>query len=237
MTTSAVREEHAIWEGSGYAVFPEKWAILGFSHYDRDWTQRDRSCGGLDAKKADFTLELLRQTVESGCDLRFFRDIAKACGAADLQERQAFWNRVVFFNYLPACVDASEMYRTATKAEQARGNQRFCEALQRHRPDRVLVFSKKAWKLLPPTDEEKAGQPLTRLGVLSYEAGTYSMDGYKVRACCLQHPTHADHALLRAGVQAFVEQCRCACGFLYLCGRWLSQACSPPARRRASTGP
>lgn len=208
MEEPILREEHAIWQGPTYRDALEKWAILGFSHYDRDWSQTDHSCAGLDAKKANFTTQLLTQTVEGACDLRFFRDIAKACGAASLKERQTFWKQVVFFNYLPVCVDAHEIYRTASRTERARANQRFCEVLESCSPDRVFVFSKKAWKLMPATNEEQGSQPLTRLGVSTYEFGTYTADSRKVVACCLQHPTHADHSMLRAGVLAFLEKTR-----------------------------
>ena len=200
----AVAEEHAIWQGAHYRQAREKWAIIGFSHYDRDWTQPDRSCSGLDARRADFTLQLLTQTVQGQCDLRFFRDIAKAFGMADREARQSFWNKVVFFNYLPHCVEGHEMYRTATYTERTRANERFREALATYQPHRVFVFSKKAWKLLPPTEEAKAGQPLRPLSVLTYVYGTYTTGTERSLACCLQHPTHADHSLLRRGVSAFL---------------------------------
>lgn len=199
-----MKEEHAIWQGAKYAEAAERWAVLGFSHYDRDWSKPDSSCAGLDAKKANFTTQLLTQTVEGRCDLRFFRDLAKAFGATDLEPRKRFWEQVVFFNYLPTCVDAHEMFRTATKAERERGNARFCQALATYKPDRVFVFSKKAWKLMPKTDEANRGEPSGSLHVSSYEYGTYTIDTHKQLACCLQHPTHADHSLLRQGVLAFL---------------------------------
>ncbi len=201
-----MKEEHAIWQGAKYPGTAEKWAVLGFSHYDRDWSKPDSSCAGLDAKKAGFTTQLLTQTVEGRCDLRFFRDVAKAFGAEISEARKRFWEQVVFFNYLPTCVDAREMFRTATKAERERGNVRFCEALATYKPHRIFVFSKKAWKLMPQTEETKAGLPLRRLGVSTYEYGTYTVGGKKLLACCLQHPTHADHSLLRQGVLAFLDR-------------------------------
>ena len=200
----AVGEEHAIWQGAHYEQARERWTILGFSHYHRKWTQPDQSCSGLDARRADFTLQLLTQTVQGRCDLRFFRDVAKAFGMADREARQSFWNKVVFFNYLPHCVEANEKYRTATHAERRRANDRFCEALTRYQPHRVFVFSKKAWQLLPPTDEARAAQPLRPLSVLTYVYGAYTTGTGRSLACCLQHPTHADHSLLQKGVTAFL---------------------------------
>ena len=198
-----MKEVHEIWQGPAYESSPERHAVLAFSHYDRE--VRQKCDGALDARKADFTLRLLELVTHGKCEVRFFNDLAKLFGWTGARDRQEFWKRVVFFNYLPMCVDGDEIHRGARKEERAPANARFAEVLSERKPDRLFVFSRKSWALLPPREEETAGRVgLRELGVGGFTYGSYCVGGHRTLACGLRHPTRSDHGELRAGVEAFL---------------------------------
>ena len=118
--------------------------------------------------------------------------IQKYFGASDDPE---FWEKVIFFNFLPSCVGQSdEKYGKGTVAQIERGQERFKRILFEYAVDKVLVFTAKGWSDCPQTIEEMATDsvpiPLSaEFPHFSY--GTYSRDGHIVTAYGLRHPQFA----------------------------------------------
>jgi hypothetical protein len=185
--------DHEAWVGPLYKVgglHGQRVAIVGYSHH-RAAEEEDKN---------DFT-RMVVVGVVGGKRLSFFTSISNAFAAED---GPAFWNRVVFFNYLPDCVGTDEeRYKPGTPHQIERAKMRFLKIIGETEPQKVIVFSTKAWPMLPPTIEEDRGAPLQSLGpyLPDIHWGTYrTLTGAVVYAFGVRHPQGAPAAPLRAAV-------------------------------------
>lgn len=178
--------EHRCWLGRSYSagIDGQRVAICGFSHYSDEGDDPDLT-------------NIVLTDVMNGARYRFFASIAQAFGFEDVV---SFWPRVLFFNFIPTSVGASADRYSAGSADQiARGKARVLRLVDERRPDKLFVFSRKAWDNFPPTAEEMRGEPLH--GALKW--GTYEGgDGRKTVAIGLRHPQFARADELRAAVTA-----------------------------------
>lgn len=94
----------------------------------------------------------------------FFRSVRKYFGDPPVGE---FWNRVAHFTLMHDGIGVQEV------------KTRFIDMLRETKPDKVLVFSMKAWRLLPPTAEEERGErcPVLAREFLVFSQGTFVVDG------------------------------------------------------------
>jgi hypothetical protein len=188
--------EHAPYYGSDYdtGIAGQRIAIVGHSHW-RDDNERDREA---------FTIEVVSKVIsgEYQTKIAFWKQISGYFGCKDYQD---FWNRILFFNFLPDCIGPpDERFKSGSRVQIGRAPQRFFEIVrgQHHpRPNKVFVFSRKVWDCLAPTLQQKG--PLN--GFDRFWWGTCNRDGQTVSAFGLRHPQGARGALMREAVRAIIE--------------------------------
>jgi hypothetical protein len=194
--------EHTPWVGPDYpslGIDGQRIAIVGYSHY-RSEDEPDSD---------DFTEIVVRKVIDGRLKGDSF--FPKIPGYFGFDERVLFWNRVIFFNFLPDCVGyIDDKYRYGTQDQIERGQARFLRIIrdQTKRPNKVLVFSTKAWGSLPPTTEEESGKPLEKVGKeipSNFEWGTYAAGDEIVMAFGLRHPQGARTALMQAAVKQILS--------------------------------
>jgi hypothetical protein len=168
-------------------------AIVGYSHY-----------GDLKKDSSTFThwaLGAFMKGKEVGD--QFFPAIQSYFGFDGHPE---FWNYVHFFNFVPQCFAREKKYATADAATKKKAQDRFLRILREETPDKVFVFSRKAWNQCPSTVEEEDNRPCTPLKANpSDNWGTYRLDGHEVRVCGFRHPLYARHADVKRSVQEFLK--------------------------------
>ncbi|HYW93069.1 MAG TPA: hypothetical protein VFA95_11540 [Gammaproteobacteria bacterium] len=131
----------------------------------------------------------------------FFRQVRQYFGEDDIER---FWNRVLFFNFLPNCVGSDdERYAFGTAEQRRRGKQRVLDIFGTHRPHKALVFTRKGWEQFPPTREEAEGSECKKLGASfgDFTWGTYPVRGFTVTAFGLRHPQYAPFEHMHDAVQ------------------------------------
>ncbi len=132
----------------------------------------------------------------------FFDHVQRYFGFDD---RAAFWSRVMFLNYLPDLVGSGEnRYAWGTHDQHDRARARFQRVLDRRRPDKVFVFSMKAWDSMPGFRRaDPGGKPLGGEFPRSFEWGTYDAgsDGHVTAAFGLRHPQGASKDIMMRAVR------------------------------------
>lgn len=178
--------EHLCWRPALYeeGIAGSRIAICGYSHYSDE--------GDHDG----LTIDIVGDVVSGAAPYRFFTSIARAFGYDD---RAAFWNRVLFFNFVPTIVGASEdKFAVASNYANERARARIQRIIEEHEPHKLFVFSEKAWATFPKTNEEVAGAVPQGADV---RAGTYTTShGHRVGAFGLRHPQGATASELREAV-------------------------------------
>jgi hypothetical protein len=184
--------EHRPWKGSNYesGIGGKRIAIVGHSHY-----------GDVDYEL--LTCTIVQGVIQGNEALRFFTSIRNFFGYSSHAE---FWNRVVFFNYLPSCVGtASERFAVGSTEQIAVAKKRFVRLVGQLQPAKVFVFTNsddKGWQTFPETDQEKAGgETLPLQGFTGFRWGTYTVDDHVATAFGLRHPQWADGNLMRRAVE------------------------------------
>ena len=171
--------EHKPWEGPNYkegGINGQRIAIVLHSHHGDNDTD-------------NFTLETISDVIsgrESYKDLNLIRDYFGFQDSAD------FWNRVVFFNYLPNSVGTDdERYKFGTEEQFERGKERFWRLLIEYRPQKVFVFSKAIWPKMKAMREEEASDSSGEIKADGFAWGTYDVNGQIVMVFNLEHPDRA----------------------------------------------
>jgi hypothetical protein len=120
------------------------------------------------------------------------------------EDRTAFWNRVLFFNFLPDCIGTSKhKYAVGTDSQVERAKERFLRILRKEKPHKVFVFTTKGWRDCPLTKQEQAGEHCTLLGSRFKDVtwGRYVFSAHSVIAFGLRHPQGANKTHMRAAVK------------------------------------
>jgi len=182
--------EHEPWKGPYYeaGIDGQRIAIVGHSHHG-------------DCDNDRFTLDTVADVISGRQNLRFFNQISSYF---DFQDRAEFWNRVLFFNYLPDAVGADEeRYKFGTPEQIKRAMERFLRLITKYHPQKVFVFSKGMWPELPPSREQ--GPPLNiTSGEIEGDGFvwcTYDSGDQIVMAFGLEHPERAPKEPMRQAVQ------------------------------------
>jgi hypothetical protein len=192
--------EHREWVGNNYkdGIMGNKIAIVGYSHHrDLDEIEND-----------NWTVETINDVIvgkQRGDS--FFPFVHTyfniACGINE--GKNEFWNKVVFFNYLPdSVIDRFAIGRTE-QVEKAK--RRLFEIIERQRPTKLLVFTTKGWHSFPKTREEIAHRSLAPLGpqFSNFNWGTYEQGGRIVSAFGLRHPQGARLDLMSGAVKEVLD--------------------------------
>jgi hypothetical protein len=171
--------EHIPWKGQNYdkgGINGQRIAIVGHSHHSEE------------EDTDNLTLDVMRE-VTTGRSYKFFDQIQDYFGFLDGAD---FWNRVVFFNFLPDSVGSDEeRYKHGTPEQIARGKERFRRLLSEYHPQKVLVFSKTIWSEMEPLREEEASDSSGEKRGDGFSWGTYELDGQIVMVFNLHHPERA----------------------------------------------
>jgi len=193
--------EHRPWVGPTYGtgINGQRICIVGYSHH--------RGRGESDSD--DLTEWVVRQVIEGELGRNsFFPPIAGYFGFTD---HGAFWDRVMFFNFLPDCIgETDQRYGTGGTDQTARGKERFLRIIREARPrlEKVFVFTTKGWRDLPRTIEEEAGKERIPFGAEfpEFSWGTYAAGDHIVMAFGLRHPQYASKELMRSAVQQILDK-------------------------------
>lgn len=196
--------EHKPWVGEQYEqglYLGHRYAILGYSHYtDDDDDSEDFTCRTL--------IDWRKWPSKPDRWHRFYNSI-RSYFPGNMQED--FWDKVIFFNYLPRCVGRSDQKnRAGDDKELEEANDRFRRTIERERPHKILIFTSKAWQSLPTMrEEDNGGKPLRLSRSTSFEWGTFCLSGYTVTAFGLKHPQfvamHGLGNLTRCAVSEILE--------------------------------
>ncbi len=182
--------EHVEWCPDGYrgsGLAGQRIAIAGHSHWSDDPDH--------DA----FTDECLRNVISGEWRIAFFTSIARYFGYED---RATFWSSVLFFNFLPTKAGSGdERFAYGDAGQLEAGRARVLRILDHHQPEKLFVFSTKAWQEFPPTLEDAGhATPQPPLFWHSY----VTPNGHCVKAMGLQHPQGANRDAMTARVAALM---------------------------------
>jgi hypothetical protein len=184
--------EHKHWKRrSEEGIQGQHIAIVGYSHYRKEQDEAD---------SAGFTQKVMKSYLSGDRKMgaMFFPPIQKYFGFDD---REEFWNRVDFFNFIPECFPSAKKFASAEMKVRARAQTRFKKILSIEKPDKVFVFSRKGWNQCPDTPEET--HPLKSNPQDTW--GTYYLDGHTVRACGFRHPLYAPFKDMQVSVREFLK--------------------------------
>lgn len=180
--------EHVEWCPSGYrdgGLAGQKIAIAGHSH----WSDDPDHDGSTDA--------CLHNVISGKWRIAFFTSIARYFGF----EPAEFWPQVLFFNFLPTVVGKGiDRFKDGADQWEA-GRARALRILDQHEPDKMFVFSTKAWKVFPPTIEDSAG---VEAQAPDYWHTYQTSSGHEVKAVGLRHPQGAEKAAMTARVKSLM---------------------------------
>lgn len=175
-------------------TIPSEIAVVGYSHYRKE----------SDIDHDRFTLTVMENVLsgEQSGDA-FFSAVPNYFGHAD---RTAFWRSVHFFNFVPEAFLDTQKFATATSKQNEFARSRFLRLLENLMPDKVFIFSRKAWRECPITVEEETGGACTSLICNPRDNwGTYTIKGKSIRVCGFRHPLFARTEQMRAAVHEFLD--------------------------------
>ncbi|AMK16831.1 MULTISPECIES: hypothetical protein [unclassified Sphingobium] len=183
--------EHRVWCPAGYqqsGIAGQRIAIAGHSHTSDE------------PDNAAMTENCLKKVISGEYpNLQFFNRVPGYFGCDD---RAGFWNSVLFFNFVPSIVGArSEWNNNGTKEQNEAGRARVQRILDKYKPDKLFVFTKKGWDQFPPTLEDQKVRPLVEpLNWHTYQTAS----GHEVKAIGLPHPDRAKKATQIERVKALM---------------------------------
>lgn len=185
--------EHREWVGPKYGfggLEGQKIAIAGYSHWGSE-------------ESSNFTCDVLKHVCE-GEGHSFFSSIRSYFGHDD---DRAFWESVLFFNTVPVLIgEEGDRYAYGTPAQLAPVAARVLRIADDHRPDKMIAFTTKGWRLWPKFSGSQTSEGTHFLNSAEkVEWGTYRRgDGSETLAFGTRHPQFATYELMRAAVREIV---------------------------------
>ncbi len=179
--------EHDPWVGPLYeseGVDGQRLGIIGYS----SWVEPDR---------VDYTIYSIERVVAGDWNVRFYNDIASYFR----MDRAAFYNRVVMFEFVPCAIGGKDQkYDLASPEWTAAGRARTLRIAEEKGIEKLIFFSSKAWRSMPPTIERAEGRRTVLPGT-KFEVGRYRLGDRHVTAIGLRHPQYAPRALMSAAIE------------------------------------
>lgn len=176
---------HKPFRGSEYesGINGKRIAIVGYSFWhDGEYPDNE-----------DWSSFTIGKVISGAWKPKFFSTIRNSFGYTNHND---FWNRVLFFNYVPTMIGTgAQRFATATPEESATANTRFQQILDEYRPDLVFVFTKKThlgglgWGFRP------LGEPLQ-----AFVEAERAENGYVSKVFRLRHPQGANGKELKQAV-------------------------------------
>lgn len=176
--------EHLPWKGPLYqsGLGGVRVAIIGYSHH-RKPEEPDHS---------NWTIDMMLGVASGTRRDKFFVKVQDYFGRPN---QPNFWNQVLFFNYLTDCV--IDFFGTG---QTGPANNRFKKIISTYLPDKVFVFSRKAWNGLSEEAESPPAQPLGMGLPHTFQSRIYKVNQRVVAAYGLKHPQYAKRDLMRRAV-------------------------------------
>jgi len=163
----------------------QKIGIVGYSSWGPD--------------EASWTETCVRAVMSGSMKARFFTDIPRYFSKYSTKE---FYERVIFFEFIPGSIGGvGERYKRATAEQSAAGYERMMRVSQFHRIEKLLIFSRKAWRSMPASKEHEV-QSNKMIGDIKFEFRKYKTGDYIVTAVGLKHPQYAPRSLMQSAVEA-----------------------------------
>ncbi len=191
--------EHIPWRGQNYklGIGGQRIAIVAYSHHrKRDEDDHD-----------GFTENVVRDVISG--KLKGDALFSQVMGYFGYDDKETFWNLVMFFNFLPDCIGVNDQrYERGAEEQIQRGKERFLRIIrEKEPPHKVLVFTRRGWDVFPRTSQEEAGKARIPLGTNfpKFSWGTYTHDDHIVMAFGLRHPQGASGQLMRVAVQHILK--------------------------------
>jgi|SRR5208283_3360609 len=191
--------EHAPWIGMNYqiGISGQRICIVGHSHHH----------SGPD--REDFTIDIVYDFISGELKRNSFFPQIK--GYFEILDDATFWNRVMFFNFLPDCIGSkNERYGAGTTEQLARGKERFLRIIRETKPnlEKVFVFTTKGWRNFPRTIEEVSGKGKIPLSseFPEFSWGTYAVGDHIVMAFGLRHPQGARGEVMKSAVRQILDK-------------------------------
>jgi hypothetical protein len=182
--------DHLPWIGAAYStgINGQKIAIVGYSHWS------DES----DNEGAQATRECIQNVISSDWKIRFFTALRNYFGYVD---HGAFWNKIIFFNYLPNCVGNGEQrFEHGTEEQREYAKERFKRIVGEERPQKVLVFTSRRWAF-PEVDCTS----LSPSNFPSFSYGQYHVGDHTALIFFLRHPQGAKKTLMKSAVEYILD--------------------------------
>lgn len=179
--------EHNPWIGRRFdqGINSSRIVIVGHSHY------------GDSVDDDDKTVKCLTNVISGEWRIAFFNSIRDYFG---FKSHNEFWQRVAFFNYVPAYVATSrERYGRIAPIDRPRAKLRFAKILKELSPDKVFIFTKAIVGELPlPTGTPHAELEDVRVTSFTKE------DGGLIPVYLFRDPQFAPKQRMLLGVQQLV---------------------------------
>lgn len=179
--------DHNPWMGPNYkeGLDGQRIAIVGYSH----WLEKGKE------DNVDATIECIRSVQSDEWKIAFFTQVRNYFG---YNNHEAFWGRVMFFNFLPCCVGTEgERYRSGTPEQRTIGQTRFLRLLGEKLPQKVFVLTGRHWAFPVTSDSPKK----LGLNFPNFSCGTYGFENDHVVAFFLRHPQGANKNLMMNAVK------------------------------------
>jgi hypothetical protein len=189
--------EHLHWQRKDQSgIEGQHLMIVGYSHY----TQKN------DRDHEDFTKAAVNKVIY-GDDRKYggamFSSVPRYFG--DFANRGDFWKKVDFFNFIPNSFSDQTKYANANSEQNEIARSRFRRILCEERPDKVFVFSRKAWRACQGTLQKAALDCVILASESDRNWGTFVMDNTIIPVLGLRHPMLANAEKMRAAVQEFLK--------------------------------
>ncbi len=185
--------EHAPWIGASYeaGIGGKRVLVVGYSHWSEE------------ADRTDFTQDQVQQWAAGEEPMPFGPRLRTFFGDADAF---TFWNSIAFFNALPSLVGgADERYADGTPEQIAAIGPLVLRLIAELEPDRIFVFSKKAWKRWPAYTGTLTEHTLLVDEVGAFDAGSYRHGRGEAIAFGFNHPQYSPVAPTRRAVTAALQ--------------------------------
>ena len=166
--------------------------VVGYSHH------HDQG----DADEEGFTRWVVENHIKGDLGRNsFFPYVQRYFGS----ESAIFWNRVLFFNFLPNVIGSSDRkYAIGTPEQVDQAKKRFHRIVGDYEPHKIFVFSTKAWGdivgLLEKTQHLRTGVEVSK-----FSWGVYRVGSYESLVFGLRHPQYAQGNLMKAAVRAALD--------------------------------
>jgi hypothetical protein len=131
--------------------------------------------------------------------IAFFTQIRNYFGYND---HSTFWQRVMFFNYLPSLVGGAEQrFSHGTPEQRHIAQERFRRLIRKELPQKVLVFTSRRWAFPPMENPQNLGPDFPQFLQVRYDIG-----GHHAATFFLRHPQGASQSLMRRAVKDVLDK-------------------------------